>query len=103
MGDGCHSSIVQEINEIRIDCSSELARSSDVDSNLPTPAHLQSSRPISVSREHRIALLSTVETFCSLKQISALLQSRHLVIRGFLLLAETLFGLLFSDESCHCS
>ena len=75
MGDGCHSSLVRELLELRLDGSYDLASSSDVGSDLSTPADLESSHLTSVSREHRIALSSIVETSRALKPLSALFQS----------------------------
>ena len=60
MGDGCRSSLVQQLLELRLDCSSDLASSSDVGTDLSTLADLQSGHPTSFSREHRIALSSMV-------------------------------------------
>ena len=93
IGNGCRSSHVQELLELRSDCSSDSASSSDVGSNLSTPADLQSGHPTSISREHRIALSLMVETSHALKPLSELFPSWHFLIRGFLLLAKTLFGL----------
>ena len=71
MGDGCRSSLVQELLEIRLDCSSGSASSSVVASDLSTLADLQSGHPTSVSREHRFALSPMVETSHAVKQLSA--------------------------------
>ena len=75
MGDGCRISLVQEFLEVRLGCSSDLASSSDVGSDHSTLADLQSGHPTSVSREHRIALSSMVETSRALNSLSALFPS----------------------------
>ena len=72
MGDGCRSSLVQDLLELRLDCSSDLANSSDVGSDLSTLADLQSGHPNSVSRKHRVALLSMVESSRALKRLLAI-------------------------------
>ena len=92
MGDGCRNSLVQELLELRLDCSSGLANSSDVGSDLATPADLQSGHRTTVSSEHRVALMSIGETFCALKPLSALFPSWYPVKQGSLLLIRTLFG-----------
>ena len=93
MSDGYRSSLVQELVELRLDCSYDLVSSSNVGCDLSTLADLKFGQPITISREHRIALSSMVETSCALKPLSALFPSRHLVIRGFLLPTKTLFSL----------
>ena len=75
MGGGGSSSLVQELLELRLDCSSDLASYSDVGSDLSNPVDLQSGHPTSVSREHRIALSSMVQTSSARKPLSALFQS----------------------------
>ena len=89
----CRNNLVQESLEHRLDCSSEFASSSDVGNGPSILAAPQSGRPTSISRAHRIALFSMVETSHALKQLSELFQSSHLVSHGSLLLTRKLFGL----------
>ena len=92
-GDECRNNPVQESLEHRIDFSSDLASSSNAGSSFSTLAAPQSGLPTSISRAHRIELLSMVETCHALKQLSTLFQSSHPVIHESLLLIEMLFGL----------
>ena len=93
MGDECRSSVVQGLLELPSDCSSDLASSSNVVSDISTLADLQFGHPNSISYENKIALLSIVETSLMLKPLLGIFPSWHLVIRGFLQLTNTRFGL----------
>ena len=67
MGDGCVSILVQELLELRLDCSSDLASSSDVGSDFSALADLKCGHTTSISCEYRIALWSMVDTSRALK------------------------------------
>ena len=91
--DECRNNLVQESLEPLLDFSSDLASPSNVGSGLSTLTAPQSGLPNSVSRAHRIVMLSMVESSHALKQLSELFQSWHLVSHGSLLLMRTLCGL----------
>ena len=71
--------VVIFLNALRLECSSGLAGSSDVGSDLSNIADLQYDHPASVSHEHRIALSSVIETSRALKPLSVLTSCDQLV------------------------
>ena len=98
---GGHNSPVQELLELRLDCSPDLASSSNVGTDLPTLSYLQSGHPTSNSLEHQIELLSVVKNSRSLKPLSALFPFSHPVIRGLLLLSHISDKDVFRECSCR--
>ena len=102
---GGHNSPVQELLELRLDCSPDLATSSNVGSDLPTLADLQSGHPSSNSLEHQIELLSVVKTSRALKPLSALFPFSHPVIRGLMARSQATereSELLYMFSSFYC-